>query len=90
MKREREDERTRAAQGGWLAGKKEHTKENPATGSRIEWAEHAGWREGAFSNLNNPHTWQVLDAVSEVAWKMKKTSAQVSLRCEPSSPSWFA
>lgn len=69
-----------ARQGGWLAGKRDLTRERPSSGSRVEWAEHVGWRQTGFSDLNTDHTWSVLDAVAEVARKTEKTAAQVSLR----------
>lgn len=70
-------------QGGWLAGKKDLTREGPSAGSRVEWAQNAGWVEGNFDSFNTPYTWHVLDTVADVAAKTNKTPAQVSLRFVP-------
>lgn len=66
--------------GGWLAGKRDLTREGPSAGSRVEWAQNAGWVEGNFDSFNTPYTWHVLDTVADVAAKTNKTPAQVSLR----------
>lgn len=72
-----------SCQGGWLAGKRDLTREGPSAGSRVEWAQNAGWVEGNFDSFNTPYTWHVLDTVADVAAKTNKTSAQVSLRFVP-------
>jgi len=71
--------------GGWLAGKykregPEKTPSGPEEGSRINWAQKVGWKATSWDYLNNDHTWNVLDVVSDVASKREKTMAQVSLR----------
>jgi len=73
--------------GGWLTGKykrgEKHEEEKPSQpeqGSRIEWASKVGWQATGWDNLNNDHTWNVLDTVSAIAKKREKTMAQVSLR----------
>lgn len=65
--------------GGWLSGKFKRGMEAPPEGSRVKKAEAEGWGE-SWSNYNNEHTWQVLDALHEVAAEADKHPAQVALR----------
>lgn len=66
--------------GGWLAGKYTRDTKAPESGSRVEWAEKIGWKPTGFSSKTNDFTWEVLDALKEVATQTGKTVAQVSLR----------
>jgi aryl-alcohol dehydrogenase-like predicted oxidoreductase len=64
--------------GGWLSGKFRRGMTQPLEGSRIEKAEREGWSE-AWSRYNKEHTWQVLDALFEVAGQAGKSPAQVAI-----------
>ncbi len=64
--------------GGWLSGKFHRGMTAPAAGTRIERAEREGWGE-SWSNYNNDHTWQVIDALLSVAAETGKTAAQVAI-----------
>jgi aryl-alcohol dehydrogenase-like predicted oxidoreductase len=64
--------------GGWLSGKYRRGMTGPPKDSRIESAEKHGWSE-AWSIYNNERTWQVLDALYEVAEESGKSPAQVAL-----------
>jgi aryl-alcohol dehydrogenase-like predicted oxidoreductase len=64
--------------GGWLSGKFRRGMTAPAQGSRIEKAEQQGWGE-SWSKYNNEFTWQVIDALIEVAEEAGKTPAQVAI-----------
>lgn len=71
--------------GGWLAGKYKREEggaqpEAPQEGGRIAWAQKIGWNATDWETLNTDHTWNVLDAVQEIAVKRGKTCSQVSLR----------
>ena len=65
--------------GGWLSGKFKRGMSTPPSGSRVEKAEAEGWGE-SWSGYNNEHTWQVLDALHEVATDTNKHPAQVAIR----------
>jgi aryl-alcohol dehydrogenase-like predicted oxidoreductase len=64
--------------GGWLSGKFHRGMSAPPAGTRIERAEKEGWGE-SWSNYNNEHTWQVIDALLSVAAETGKTPAQVAI-----------
>ena len=65
--------------GGWLSGKFRRGMSAPPAGSRVEKAEVEGWSE-SWSGYNNEHTWQVLDALHEVATETERHPAQVAIR----------
>ncbi len=65
--------------GGWLAGRYRRGLEEPPAGSRVAVAEQKGWGE-RWSNLANEATWRVLDALFEVAERVRREPAQVALR----------
>ena len=60
-------------EGGWLSGKYDRTMQAPPEGTRV--AVDGGW-----DVRNTEETWQVIDAVREVAADTGRTSAQVALR----------
>ncbi len=65
--------------GGWLTGKYRRGMEGPPEGTRADRDEtHGGFN--AWSLLDRDHTWNVLDAVGEVAAETGGTHAQVALR----------
>jgi len=64
--------------GGWLSGKQ--SKDKAASGSRVDWAEKAGWQPTSFSSKSGDKTWNILDTVSQISKETGMTSAQVSLR----------
>jgi aryl-alcohol dehydrogenase-like predicted oxidoreductase len=64
--------------GGWLSGKFRRGMTEPPADSRVRLAEEKGWSE-SWSNYNNEHTWQVLDALFAVAEESGKTPAQVAI-----------
>jgi aryl-alcohol dehydrogenase-like predicted oxidoreductase len=65
--------------GGWLSGKFKRGMSAPPEDSRIKVAEEKGWSE-SWSNYNNEHTWNVLDALHAVATETGKHPAQVAIR----------
>ncbi|GGJ11835.1 aldo/keto reductase [Alicyclobacillus cellulosilyticus] len=64
--------------GGWLSGKFRRGMTAPPEDSRIAQAERQGWSE-AWTRYNNEFTWNVLDALHEVAREVEKTPAQVAI-----------
>jgi aryl-alcohol dehydrogenase-like predicted oxidoreductase len=64
--------------GGWLSGKIRRGMSAPPTGTRIELADEKGWSE-SWTNYNHNHTWEVLDALEQVAKQAEKTPAQVAI-----------
>lgn len=66
--------------GGWLAGRYKRNVVSAESGSRVEWAQKAGWQETDFGSLNTEKTWKVLDEVEAVAKETGKSMAAVSLR----------
>ncbi len=64
--------------GGWLSGKFRRGMMAPPDGTRIQKAEQEGWSE-SWSAYNTEHTWNVVDALLEVAEESGKSPAQVSL-----------
>ncbi|BDP44225.1 oxidoreductase (plasmid) [Deinococcus aetherius] len=65
--------------GGWLTGKYTRGMSAPPPGTRVDAAEREGWSE-SWTNLNNEHTWRVIDALLAVAGRLERTPAQVALR----------
>lgn len=71
--------------GGWLSGKFKRGMSEPPAGTRIEIAEQEGWGE-SWSAYNNEFTWEVIDALHEVASETGRTPAQVAINwllCNP-------
>lgn len=66
--------------GGWLAGR--YTRESAAAeaGSRVGWAQAAGWKETDFDTLNTERTFKILDEVRAIAKEVNQPVAAVSLR----------
>ncbi len=64
--------------GGWLSGKFRRGMTAPPAGTRIEEASKEGWSE-SWTVYDNEHTWNVIDALIDVAQKEEKTPAQVAL-----------
>ncbi len=64
--------------GGWLSGKFYRGMASPPPETRIATAEDHGWGE-RWSAHNNEVTWQVLDALFEVAEERGKTPAQIAI-----------
>jgi aryl-alcohol dehydrogenase-like predicted oxidoreductase len=68
----------RPLRGGWLSGKYRRGMAAPPEGTRVKIAEEQGWSE-SWSNYNNEHTWNVLDALQAVAEQADKPPAQVAI-----------
>ena len=64
--------------GGWLSGKFKRGMNEPPEDSRIARAEKEGWGE-RWSAYNNEFTWEVIDALHEVASESGHEPAQVAL-----------
>jgi len=64
--------------GGWLSGKYRRGMSAPPAGTRIEDAEREGWSE-RWSEYATDRTWNVIDALLEIAEEAGKTPAQVAL-----------
>lgn len=64
--------------GGWLSGKFKRGMNEPPSDSRIAIAEKEGWGE-SWTNYNNNFTWEVVDALHEVAEDAGKSPAQVAI-----------
>ncbi|MFW5683836.1 MAG: aldo/keto reductase [Spirochaetota bacterium] len=64
--------------GGWLSGKFKRGMNEPPADSRIARAEKEGWGE-RWSQYNNEFTWEVIDALHEVAEESGHEPAQVAL-----------
>lgn len=65
--------------GGWLSGKYYRGMEGPPAGSRVEQAEKEGWFE-KWANMDNEHTWTVLDALHAASKETGRHAVEVSLR----------
>ena len=61
-------------QGGWLSGKYRRGMEPPQN-TRVADTPRLAWEKYA-----NEHTWQIIDALIEIAEDLNKTPAQVALR----------
>ncbi len=71
--------------GGWLSGEFRRGMSEPPAGSRVEKAEQEGWAE-SWANYNNERTWEVVDALFQVAEEAGRTPAQVAINwllCNP-------
>ncbi len=64
--------------GGWLSGKYTRDMDQPPAGSRVDRAEKEGWSE-SWNTYNTERTWNIVDALLEVAQEVNKTPAQVAL-----------
>jgi aryl-alcohol dehydrogenase-like predicted oxidoreductase len=64
--------------GGWLTGKYRRGMQAPPQNTRVKTAGEEGWSE-QWEEYANEHTWQVIDALLEVADKTGKTPPQVAL-----------
>jgi aryl-alcohol dehydrogenase-like predicted oxidoreductase len=64
--------------GGWLSGKYHRGMTAPPADTRVEEAAKRGWSE-AWGTYANERTWQVIDALLDVAKEAEKTPAQVAL-----------
>ncbi|MEO1290289.1 MAG: aldo/keto reductase, partial [Chloroflexota bacterium] len=64
--------------GGWLTGKYRREMDNAPDGTRIARAEKEGWME-KWSAYDNDRTWNVIDALIEVAEEADKSPAQIAL-----------
>lgn len=64
--------------GGWLSGKFKRGMSEPPADTRIARAEQEGWGE-RWSAYNNEFTWEVIDALHEVAQESGHEPAQVAL-----------
>jgi aryl-alcohol dehydrogenase-like predicted oxidoreductase len=64
--------------GGWLSGKFRRGMDAAPSGTRIEQAEQRGAGE-SWTRYNVPRTWDILDALFEVAEKSGKSAAQVAI-----------
>jgi aryl-alcohol dehydrogenase-like predicted oxidoreductase len=66
--------------GGWLSGRYRRGMAAPPAGSRVDvQAADGGWPE-AWETYANDRTWDVIDALVEVAEKTGRTPSQVALR----------
>jgi aryl-alcohol dehydrogenase-like predicted oxidoreductase len=66
--------------GGWLSGRYRRDMAEPPAGSRVDADPDAGGWPEAWQTYANEHTWEVIDALAEVAEKTGRTPAQVALR----------
>ncbi|CAF4970768.1 unnamed protein product [Rotaria sp. Silwood1] len=66
--------------GGWLSGKFDRSTEKPDEGSRVSWAEKAGWPETNWSTKKVEQTWNVLDQLRAIAKELNVSVAAVALR----------
>lgn len=66
--------------GGWLSGRYRRGMAAPPAGSRVDADPDAGGWPEAWATYANERTWQVVDAVVEVAEKTGRSPAQVALR----------
>lgn len=64
--------------GGWLTGKYRRDMDNPPEDTRVAIASEKGWSE-SWDNYSTERTWNVIDALIEVAEALGKSPAQVAL-----------
>jgi aryl-alcohol dehydrogenase-like predicted oxidoreductase len=64
--------------GGWLSGKYKRGMTAPVEGTRVDDATRGGWSE-SWNEYNTEQTWNVIDALHEVAAAEGKSPAQVAL-----------
>ncbi len=63
--------------GGWLSGRYQRGMSEPPAG-RVKEAEKHGWFE-KWSRYNTESTWVIIEKVAEIAQRLEKSPAQVSL-----------
>jgi aryl-alcohol dehydrogenase-like predicted oxidoreductase len=63
--------------GGWLSGRYQRGMSEPPAG-RIKEAEKQDWFE-KWSRYNTETTWSIIDKVNEIAQRLDKSPAQISL-----------
>jgi aryl-alcohol dehydrogenase-like predicted oxidoreductase len=66
--------------GGWLTGRYRRGMAGPPAGSRVDTDPDAGGWPEAWATYANERTWNVLDALVDVAGKTGRSPAQVALR----------
>jgi len=67
--------------GGWLSGKYTKEKASVGEGSRLEWAEKAGFNSFTHNGLGTREkTLDILDTIAAIAKENGQTDAQVALR----------
>ena len=66
--------------GGWLSGRYRRDMTAPPAGSRVDADPDAGGWPEAWATYANERTWQVVDAIAEVAGQTGRSPAQVALR----------
>lgn len=71
--------------GGWLTGKYRRGMQAPPGDTRLALASERGWSE-MWENYANERTWNVIDALIEVADEMGKSPAQVALNWVKDAP----
>lgn len=64
--------------GGWLTGKYHRDMDEPPENTRVAIASDRGWSE-SWDVYNRERTWNVIDALLEVASDLNKRPAQVAL-----------
>lgn len=65
--------------GGWLSGKYHRGMSGPPAGTRVDKSGRSGASEN-WAAYNTDRTWQIIDAVKEVAKEADRSPAQVALR----------
>jgi aryl-alcohol dehydrogenase-like predicted oxidoreductase len=65
--------------GGWLSGRYRRGMAEPPAESRVSAAAGGGWPE-AWETYANDRTWDVIDAIVDVAEKTGRSPSQVALR----------
>lgn len=71
--------------GGWLTGKYRRGMQAPPGDTRLALASERGWSE-MWENYANERTWNVIDALLEVADEVGKSPAQVALNWVKDAP----
>ena len=66
--------------GGWLSGRYRRGMTEPPSGSRVAWAEGAGWKQTDFSTRDNETTWGTIDKLVDIAEAHGRSVAQTALR----------
>ena len=66
--------------GGWLSGRYKRGSKEGEGGSRVQWAESAGWQATDFSSNANEHAFRILDELEAVGKEAQQPIAAVALR----------
>ena len=66
--------------GGWLSGKYKRGSKQSEGGSRVEWAESAGWQATDFSSNANEHAYGIIDQLEAIGKEIDQPMAAVALR----------